>query len=431
MVSLGLATDGGHQELIQSPSTGHIYWVAKLAPEKWVPFLSYWTGILTSAAWFFWNAGTYLLTAQILLAAVMVLYPDYSSYPAWHAVLIAFAQALVAVLWNIPFFKTWPYALKVMVILTNVSILFVAISLLVRTHPKQSAHTVFVEIVNQSGWPSSGVVFFLGLLPGTTAINGFDSASHMVEEMPDPARQVPQIMVGNALLSGFLGLPMTIIFCFCISHPENLLDPVGGVTIIQLFNDSLRSEALFTICSILYVLITVIAATAVTTTCSRVWWSFSTHHGLPFHSWFSKIHTTKLWAVPVNAINAIAILSCLVVLLQLGPSFVLASLFGAANICFYLSYVIALGCFLHRKWSTGLPPHYFDLKGTLGNVLAITSIIWSIFASVWLMFPYYLPVTPQLMNWSVVLIAIVVALFMVDWIVRAKKSYIVPSPLLI
>lgn len=360
----------------------------------------------------------------------MVRHPDYVQEP-WHAMLVAWLQAIISVIWNIPLFKTWPYTLKGMVIVTNVGVLYLAISLLVRTSPKQSAHSVFVEVINESGWASSGVVFFLGLLPGTTAINGFDSASHMVEEMPDPARQVPQVMVGNALLSGFLGLPMTIIFCFCIANRDNLLDPVGGVTIIQVFKDSLNSDALFVISSILYVVVTLVAATAVTTTCSRVWWSFSTHHGLPFSSWFSVINTTAHWAVPANAILTIAATSCLVLLLNLGPSFVLAALFSTGNICFYLSYFITIVCFLNKKWQEGLPPHYFNLGGLFGNVICITGAIWSIFASVWLLFPYYLPVTPLLMNYSVVVLAIPIVLFSVDWTLRARKSYIIPSPLII
>ncbi|KAL4970598.1 amino acid/polyamine transporter I [Aspergillus stella-maris] len=271
----------------------------------------------------------------------MALNPSYTAQQ-WHILLISWAQALVAVLWNIPFFKTWPASLKSMVVITNAGVLFLAIALLVRTSSKQSAREVFVDITNNSGWSSNGLVFFLGLLPGTTAINGFDAAAHMVDEMPDPAKQVPQVMVGNALLSGILGLPMTIIFCFCISNRENLLDPVGGVTIIQLFFDSLRSTPLFVLSSLLYIVVTIVAGTAVTTTTSRVLWSFSTHHGLPFSSWFSqltsssvpKVSTATSTPVPGNAILTVATLSSIVLLLTLGPSFVLGSFFGAANICF-------------------------------------------------------------------------------------------------
>ncbi|KIW46710.1 uncharacterized protein PV06_02358 [Exophiala oligosperma] len=394
--------------------SGHIYWVGKMAPKGWENSLSFWTGALTSAAWFFWNAGTYLLTAQILLAAVEHLYPEYTAQP-WHQVLIAWAQALASA----------------MIVITNAGIIFIAVSLLVQAHPKQSARSVFVDVVNESGWPSKGVVFFLGLLPGSTAINGFDSAAHMVEEMPDPARQVPQVMVGNAFLSGLSGIPMVIIFCFCITNVDNLLAPVGGVTIIQIFKDSLHNDALFVVSSVIYILVTIVAATACTTTCSRVWWSFSEHNGLPLHSWFAVIHRTKLWAVPVNAIGVIAVLSCLVLLINLGPSFVLAALFSAANICFYVSYIITICCFLYTKWTKGLPAHYLNLGRLFGNAIDITSIIWSVFVSVWLMFPYYLPVNSKNMNYTIAIVAVVVVVFGLDWFIRARRSYFIPSQLLI
>jgi choline transport protein len=380
------------------------------------------------AAWFFWTAGTDLLTAQILLAAVEVLYPGYSS-TAWQVVLVAWAQVLVTFLWNVPFFKTWPYALKAMILFTNAGVIFVAVCLLVRTHPKQSAQTVFVDIINESGWASTGVVFFLGLLPGTTAINGFDSAAHMVEEMPDPARQVPQVMVGNALLSGISGLPMVIVFCFCATNVHNLIDPVGGVTIIQIFTDSLQDEALFTIANFVYILSTLVAATACTTTASRVIWSFSEHNGIPFSAWFSHIHKTRFWAVPVNAIITVVALSSAVILLNLGPSFVLGAFFSAANVCFYISYAITLSCFVYKKRKCGLPSHYLDLGGFVGTTLDAISIVWALSASVWLLFPYYLPVTSENMNYSVAIIALVVVIFIFDWQFRAKRQYTMPPQL--
>lgn len=398
-----------------------------MAPDKWKNSVSYWTGALTSAAWFFWNAGTALLTAQILSAAVMATFPNYTAKD-WQVLLIAWLQSIISFVWNVPLFKTWPYSLKAMVVISNVGILFIAISLLVRASPKQSARTVFVDVVNESGWGSKGVVFFLGLLPGSTAINGFDSAAHMVEEMPDPARQVPQVMVGNAFLSGISGLVMAIIYCFCITNVDNLFEPVGGVTVVQILHDSLHSEALFLISTIIYVLTTIIAASCCLTTCSRVWWSFSEHNGLPFSSWFSTID--KTWKVPVNSICVICVLSVLIVLLDLGPSFVLAALFSAANVCFYISYFITICCFLWRRRKTALPKHYLDL-GRFTNIIGVISLVWAVFVSVWLMIPYYLPVTSEGMNYTVAVSAFVIVLFAADWFLRARRSYFIPSPLLI
>ncbi|KAL4795361.1 amino acid permease-domain-containing protein [Aspergillus venezuelensis] len=393
-------------------SSGHIYWIEKLVPERYVNVLSYRTGALTSAAWFLWTAGTYLLTAQILTAVAMALKPSYTAQQ-WHILLISWAQALVSALWNIPLFKTWPASLKSMVVITNAGVLFLAVALLVRTSPKQSARELST---------------------------GFDAVAHMVDEMPDPARQVPQVMVGNALLSGILGLPMTIIFCFCISNRENLLDPVGGVTIIQLFLDSLRSTPLFVLSSLLYIVVTIAAGTAVTTTTSRVLWSFSTHHGLLFSSWFSQFTTTSIprvstfTLVPANAILTVAILSSIVLILTLGPSFVLGSFFGAANICFYISYALTISAFFYAKWCAPQliadsisRPRPFTLGRIMSAVSGIISILWCIFASVWLVFPYYPHVTTANMIYAIVIVGIVLVIFGADWAVRAKRVYIMPT----
>lgn len=77
---------------------------------------------------------------------------------------------------------------------SNAGALFIAIALLARTSGNfATASQVFVEVVNETGWNSKGLVFFLSLLPGVTAINAFDAASHLTEEMTDPKRQVPQV----------------------------------------------------------------------------------------------------------------------------------------------------------------------------------------------------------------------------------------------
>lgn len=392
--------------------------------------MSYWTGALTAAAWYFWTAGTFLLAAEILLAAIEVLYPDYQHQP-YHTVLLAWMEAIIGVIWNIPAFKSWSYTLKAMIFITNCGMLFIVIALLVQATPKRTAHEVFVEVVNLSGWSSKGVVFFLGLLPGSAALNGFDSAAHMTEEVPNPAKQIPQVMVWNALFSGISGLPAAIIFCFCITDVDSLMAPVGGVTIIQIFADGMNSKALFVIASVIYFVVVTIAGAAAVTTASRVWWALSEHNGLPFHSFFAKVSKTKHWTVPANAIFTIAFLSCLIGLLELGPSFIVGALYSAASVNFYVGYGATIACFLWVKWTKGLPHHSMNLGRLFGNIVGIMSIIWCAFVSVWLLFPYFLPVTGTGMNYTSAVVAVVIFVFSFDYFLRGRREYFIPSPLII
>ena len=409
-------------------ATGQIYWTSKFAPERWSRCLSYWTGVFASAAWFFWTAGTFLLVAQLLLALITALDPTYLQ-EVWHTVLVSILCALVSLCLNVPAFRGLPFLAKIMVVVTNCGTVLAAVALLVRAHPKRSAYEVFVEVNNVSGWSSTGVAFFLSLLPGVTAINGFDSAAHLAEEMDNPARQVPQVMIGNTLLSTTVGLPMAIVFCFCITKPDALLDPVGGQVVIQLFQDSLNSKPLFILIGVMWVWVTFVASVGVTTTTSRVWWSFARQGGLPFHDWLSKTSTLSNTILPANSVYMITLASCLVILLYLGPSLVLNAILGTASICFYVSYAIPIFCMLYRK-QYGLPKHYFDLGHVPGNILLTISGLWSIFISVWLVLPLKLPVTPANMNYTSVVSAGLVLIFSIYWFTSGRRRYTDPDPLI-
>lgn len=360
----------------------------------------------------------------------MALDPSYSQ-EIWHTVLVTILSALFSLVLNVPAFRALPHLAKVMVIVTNCGTVLVAVALLVRSHPKRSAYEVFVDVQNVSGWSSPGVAFFLSLLPGVTAINGFDSAAHLAEEMDNPARQVPQVMIGNTLLSTIVGLPMAIVFCFCITKPDALLDPVGGQVVMQLFLDSLNSKALFILIGAMWVWVTIVASIGVTTTTSRVWWSFARQGGLPFHKWLSKTSTISTSTLPANSVYMITLISCLIILLYLGPSLVLNAILSAASICFYVSYSIPIFCMLYTKHVEGLPKHYFDLGRIPGNILLTISGLWSIFISVWLLLPLRMPVDSSNMNYTSAVCGGLVLISSLYWFVSGRRGYTLPKPMII
>lgn len=268
---------------------GQIYWAAVLAPPGWGKRLSYAVGWLTCAGWFFGTAGSLLITSELIWALVQVCHSTFIVLP-WHYYLGFVASALLGLAVNIPLFKWYPHLLSSLVVLVNAGGLFILIALLVRAHPKQSASYVFVDIVNATGWSSNGVVFFLGLLPGITAVTGFDTAAHMTDEVPDPTRQVPQVMLGGAVLCGLSGIPMILAYMFCIVNPENLLTPVGGQPVIQLMLDSFDSFALTVIGTLIFTLVFASTCASVMTVFTRSWWSFAREGGVPFSKFMAQVN---------------------------------------------------------------------------------------------------------------------------------------------
>lgn len=400
-----------------------VWWTAILAPRKYSRGLSYITGWFTSAAYFFWFAAAALITSQLLWALVCVCNQVFVVQP-WHYYLVYVACVVFSVSLNIPLIKLYPYLLKGAVFYINAGAVLILIALLVRTHPKQSAHFVFTDIVNLTGWNSNGVVFMLGLLPGTVAVNGFDSAAHMAEEMSNPSRQVPQVMILSAVLSGITGLAMILVYMFCNVAPDNLFTPIGSQPVAQLMLDALNSIPLTIVGILIFVTAFLIATVALLTTFSRVWWSFAREGGVPFSKSMGRVTTGS--QLPINAIIFGAIAAMLIGLLELGAGIALNAILGSSILCIYTSYIIPIFLLLSKRKNLLPGKRYFNL-GRFGVVCNVISVIWMIYAFIWLSFPLYLPATADTMNYSIGVFAGVVLVSTINWFCYSKRVYAEPE----
>lgn len=395
-----------------------------MAPPKYARGASYIVGWLTSAGYWFWTAASLLITSQLVWALVQICDSTFIVHP-WHYYLGYFAVGLVSLAFNVPLFRWYPKLLKGFVVYINTGAIFIVIVLLVRAHPKQGAAYVFKEIVNLTGWSSNGVVFFLGLLPGLTAVNGFDCAAHMAEEVPDPRRQVPQVMLLSAIMSAISGFPMILVYMFSITNPEKLLTPVGGQPIAQLLYDSLDSLPLTVISLVVFILAFVTASITMLTTWSRVWWTLAREGGAPFAEFLGR--TKGESKLPVNAIMFAFVACMLIGLLELGSATALNAVLSGAVLCIFASYAVPIFFLLLSKRRDFVPKHLFDLGSLMGTVMNVMSLSWICFVFVWLCFPLYVPVTLSTMNWAVVVFFGVLALSGINWVAFSRRNFQAPT----
>ncbi|OAQ59108.1 amino acid transporter [Pochonia chlamydosporia 170] len=401
-------------------SSGQVYWTSIFAPRRYSRALSYWVGAFSSAAWFFWTAGTYLFAAQLLLATASAAHPGYTSEP-YQLYLCYIAAAAVAVLFNIQLFRFYTIIMRGIMFYVNISAIIVLVTLLARASPKQSAQTVFVDFVNATGWSSDGFVFLLGCLPGITALNGFDSATHVTDEIPDPARQVPKVMIWTYALSSLSGLPMTIIFMFCVVNGDNLLAPIGGQPITQLFLDSTASLPLTMMLMSIYIIMFYIASGCMMTTFSRVLWSLAREQHLFLSPWLCRLGGRH--ELPEHAIYVATLLASLIGLLCLGPSTALNAILGSAAVCFFCSYMIPIACLLYDRSPLRSKTRTVDLGPIGGTLINILAMAWMLLLGLVLLFPQYIPVAPATMNYTIAVLAGVVLVYSVNWICYARKHY--------
>jgi amino acid transporter len=351
------------------------------------------------------------------LALAIALNPGYDP-PEWHYYLVYCAWSVALFTVNLPrIFKVLPHLLTAGVVVINATGIYLLIALLVRATPKPTAHQVFVEVVNESGWPSNGVVFFLALLPGMGTVNAFDSITHITDELDNPTKQVPQVMIGYGILASVTGFVMVIVYSFAIVNPLALYDPYGHQPLVQLIFDALRSTALSVIGCLGLILSLFLAGTAALTSWNRLHWSFAREGGLPFSRSMSRLTSTD--AVPVNALIADLLLMIAMGAIQIGSLTALNAILGAAVTCGMISYALTFGLALWRGREFLSKDRWLNL-GRFGTVLQVTTLLWCVFISIWLCFPLFLPVTLVYMNWTSLVLGCVVVLSTLYWFAFRK-----------
>lgn len=265
---------------------------------------------MTNAGWFFITAACVLYTAQLTMALAVAANPGFV-LASWQTYLVYCAYSLLSLAINLPrTFKVVNWLLHAVVFVVNGTAIWLLVALLVRAHPKQSAYVVFIDFVNESGWSSNGAVFFLALLPAYACLSGLDNATHLTDELENPTKQVPQVIIGSFIMNFFTGLPMIVVYEFCNVNPESLLESVGDQPMIQLMLNAFRSLPLTIITSIVVIYGFFVASASSLITWSRLYWSFSREGSLQFSQKMAKLTSRDnlpVYALCWNTVLLIAI----------------------------------------------------------------------------------------------------------------------------
>ncbi len=120
-------------------------------------------GWLTVAGWQALVASGAFLCATLIQALIILNHPSYN-FQAWHATLIFWAVLVVAVLVNTVVSSVLPKIEGLILILHILGFFAVLIPLVYMSPSKGSAKDVFTLFLNQGGWSSQGLSFFIGLM---------------------------------------------------------------------------------------------------------------------------------------------------------------------------------------------------------------------------------------------------------------------------
>ncbi|CDK27138.1 unnamed protein product [Kuraishia capsulata CBS 1993] len=401
-------------------SSALVYWSQMFSPPKYARPLAYFSGILSCACYIFGTAATSFFVADLVLGLVDMRHPDYVS-KTFHYYLIFLVSVILSALFNIYAARLLPLLGRLTNYVFNGTAIFTLIALLARAHPKQTAAFAFKDVTNETGWSSNGVVFFLSILPTTAAVALFDGACHMTDEIPNPKKHIPMVITYGYSGAYLTGVVAILVYNFCIVNSDNLLAPVGGIPLFQLYVDSMDNAALSTVSALFIVVCYLMGTISIMTSASRLVMAFAEFKGLPCGDAIGSVN--KKLNAPVWAIIFVTIWSILIGLLIFASTTALNAVSGSYISTMYVSYLIPFVGLVFKKdrFGEGVKP-LFNL-GRWGKPMNIICIFWFLFASAWLCVPTYVPVTADTMNYTIVVLFITAIVAAVNWFAYAGKHF--------
>ncbi|EGW34035.1 uncharacterized protein SPAPADRAFT_59455 [Spathaspora passalidarum NRRL Y-27907] len=401
-------------------SGGQYYWTQKIAPKKWAPVLSYLCGSFAWAGAVFTSASVTISIATSVVGMYMINHPD-KTVEKWQ-VFIAYELAnVLLVIFNV-YEGPLPHISKVSLYISLASFVIITIVVLAMSGGEfQSAEFVFVEFTNGTGWSSSAIAFFVGLINPNWSFSCLDAATHIAEESTRPRTDVPKAIIGTVIIGFITSFTYSIAMFFCIKNLDGIANSNTGVPIMDIFHQATSSKAAAIGLQFLILLTAIGCNISCHTWQARLAWSFSRDNGLPGSKWWAKVNP-KTGSV-VNS----HLMSCgwnaVIGFIYLGSVTAFNSILICCVLFLAISYSIPTIFLIFKRDQIKPGPFWLD-KFHIGLICNIVVVSWSLFSFIFYNFPAVMPVTAGNMNYSCVVFGVYFTYCIIDWQFRAKKCFI-------
>lgn len=269
------------------------------------------------------------------------------------------------------------------------------------------------------------------------------------------------------ILNGLLGFAMMLTVLFCLGDLSTVVGTKTGFPFIQIFADSVPSIAGATTMAAIVLALTWACAIGITTTASRMTWSFARDRGTPFSNLIMKVD--KRTQVPIIAVCVVTLFAALLTLIYIGSLTAFNDVISLTITGFYGSYFLPSAFLLYHRIrghvgkrnavsedianydpnSNNQPESEkkidaqepvntdpivalavadlawgpFRIPGILGIINNAYACLYMIFVIFWSVWPPVTPVDASTMNYSVLVTGGVIIFSVLWYWVRGRQEY--------
>ncbi|KAH9451867.1 hypothetical protein Pst134EA_025808 [Puccinia striiformis f. sp. tritici] len=304
------------------------------------------------------------------------------------------------------------------IVLHSLGIGSLAIALLVKAQLHQSSQFVFFKFYDGTGgWgerASPAYVAACGILFTQYTITGFDASAHMSEETKNAAWSAPLGVLTSVIVSAIFGFGILLAFLFSMQDFEGTLNapqPVFKI-LVDVFGGVGAQVAM----SLIILCVWHCGLFSVTSN-SRMMYAFARDGGLP-----PKIFglVDRRFDCPINTVWLSVVLAFLLALPSLGSAVALTAATSIATIGLYISY--GLPILLSVIWDERFRKGPFRLH-RFSMPIRITSCLWITVITVFFCLPNATPITRETLNYTPVVLGVLIVWIVLSWIFWARRSF--------
>ncbi|OJJ50178.1 hypothetical protein ASPZODRAFT_22854 [Penicilliopsis zonata CBS 506.65] len=420
--TMALAMSLGELASICPLAGAQYHWTALLAPPKIRAFCTWMQGWITVFAWQAAGTSICFLVATQIQGLMILNYPDYV-YERWHGTLLMWAVMLVSLAINIFAVRSLPL-LQLCGGIMHIAFFIVLVVPLVLLSPRSTSKFVFTQLLNENGWKSNGVAWCLGMLTVTYSLTGFDGALHMSEEVRNPAKVIPRILIQTIAINGTLAFAFILVLLYCIGDVDTVMSTPTGYPIIAILYQTTGSVRAATAMQAAITSVGFVSNIAFLASVSRLTWAFARDGGLPYSKFFAKVDGK--YHIPFRSICLVSVITMVLSLINIASTTALEAILALTTSSIYVSYTIPVVLMLRKRLLH--EPITFGpwTMGRWGLAVNLYAIVYAIFVCIFVIFPTEVPVSATNMNYSGPVFLGVLLFLICDWLVRGRGRYIGP-----
>lgn len=414
-------------------SAGTPYAVSQLAPKKWAPFLTWvtcfsnWMCQITAAPSCNYSGASMILALASFGSEYV---PE-----RWHVYLLTTAINVVhAFLSSMPTkYLAWLNNMS-----TTVNMLFLAIVFVIifaandrlgmynGDVSKFNTNGMAWGFDNQTDFPT-GVAVLVSFMGVIWAMSGYDSPFHLAEECSNAAVAAPRAICLTSTIGGGIGFIFMIAIAYTVVDVEQISeDPLQLGQPFVTYLTQFLPHACVVACTALTIISSFFMGCSCMMAASRVTYAYSRDRLFPLSRYWKIVSP---WThTPINAVWINMFLGQLFLLLLFGGETAIGAIFSVGGISAIISFIMPTILKLTYSRDT-FRPGPWNL-GRMSFPVGIVAIAFVVTMVPFLCFPTSagLNLTPDAMNWTVLVFFGPMLVFIIWFAVDAHKWYIGPRP---